>query len=142
MKPGPKLDELIRQKVMYTVSDGIKWMDGGAKYSTDIAAAWQVVERLAPIVGDFHEADGWFKLLYADSADHGDADKGCNPGGGDYGPDDEDLSKWSCHFHPGHPGADTESSRLFKDYRKACARGQTAAHAICLAALRVVGHEF
>jgi hypothetical protein len=151
MIPGPKLDALVAKKVMGWRSLGEHWANGPKhsdrvhkkaawQPSTCIGHAWEVVQKLAPIVGDFQEADGWFRLLYADSANHGDMDNGCDPGEGETTPepDDEDLSRWSCHFHPGHPGEGTLSAKLFKDYRKACARGRTAEHAICLAALKVM----
>ncbi len=111
-------------------------------YSTNLVAAWEVVSKLAPIVGDFHEADGFFILKYADSADH-TTGKNCpaewteDMTAYDANEDSEDTHKWSAHFHPGHPGADTESAKMFPDYKKSCARGRTAAHAICLAALKI-----
>jgi hypothetical protein len=111
-------------------------------YSTDIAAAWEVVEKLAPIVGDFQQADGFFHLTYADSADHS-LRKGCKADSPQQDDDDgEDKYKWSAHFHPGIAGEGTEAARIFGDWKTAknsCARGRTAAEAICLAALKAVG---
>lgn len=108
-------------------------------FSTDMADAAKVMEKLAHLVGDFQQADGFFHLTYADSADHGD-DKGCDPGETIADDDDNDLTRWSCHLHPGVPGADEESAKLFgADCKKICVRGETAAHAICLAALKLYG---
>jgi hypothetical protein len=161
MEPGKELDVLIAEKVMGWKKltfdapiRGLLWIwdhkEGALEtevqrvpsYSTDITAAWEVVSKLAPIVGDFQEADGFFILKYADSADH-TTGKNCpaewteDMTAYDTNEDSEDTHKWSAHFHPGHPGADTESAKMFPDYKKSCARGRTAAHAICLAALKI-----
>lgn len=163
MEPGRELDKLIAEKVMGletgSIGSRLVVMQRGhgcgtyecqkfhprtmPEYSADIAAAWEVVSKLAPIVGDFMEADGFFILKYADSADHTTGEN-CPAewaeemvGADNESDDSEDTHKWSAHFHPGHPGADTESAKMFPDYKKSCARGRTAAHAICLAALKI-----
>lgn len=155
MKPGRELDEIVAEKVMgwkrlsdptydwHSPDDGLLAAGMVPFYSTDIAAAWRIVSKLAPVVGDFHEADGYFIVQYGDSADHvvEGMGGGCAPGPivttQTDNDDGEDLERWSAHFHPGHAAAETESEKLFPDYKKYCARGETAAHAICLAALAV-----
>ncbi len=167
MKPGRELDAIIAEKVLgfINVRDDIIQTDKDYRghwerelihqpcayaegyleivpyFSTDIAAAWRIIDKLAPLVGDFEQADGYFKLMYADSAGHGGPKK-CDPGESRYDADDTDLTRWSAHFHPGMPGADTESAKLFPmDSGWSCARGETAAHAICLAALKIVSEK-
>lgn len=106
LKAGRELDKLIAEKVMgWNFSDAAQaWYPpnlhplsnvlGHAipSYSTDIVAAWKVVERL---IKDGHACD----VLY----DHG----------------------WSCH-------SDLRGRREY---------GETAPHAICLAALAIVDQE-
>ena len=103
MQPGRELDALVAEKVMgYKVRDeehyevpplrAIYWIP---KYSTDIAAAWMVVEKL----------------------------KGLEP---ELSWSDEDHC-WFVHFQKSRPSI--------------CPFGITAPHAICLAALKAIGHE-
>lgn len=147
LQPGRNLDALIAEKVMKwnvplpeLCSHGLFCLEHGGfpHYSTDISDAWEMVAKLAPICGDFCQSDGYFILQYADSACH-EIGKKCSNLEIEEPEDDtgEDLWKWSAHFHPGHPGADTESAKIFPDYKKSCARGNTAAHAISLAALEI-----
>ena len=170
MKPGRELDVLIAEKIfghevtLKTWNEGKcgEWSIGKPdyydsygesilhnplpNYSEDIQAAWQIVDYLAPLVGDFENADGFFKLMYADSADHGG--KNCDPGetqtdeDDNDDNDDNDLTRWSAHFHPGIPGEGSEASKFFKvDSGWSCAKGETAAHALCLAALKIFEKE-
>ena len=57
MKPGPELDDLIDIEVM-----GSEGLCGQVvpKYSTDIKAAWEVVQKL--------ESDGWFLSMFRHAA--------------------------------------------------------------------------
>lgn len=130
MKPGRELDALVAEKVMGLVVDldNSKYFDGtqvatrkedfGAigeavqtisgvyhprlswplpHYSTDIAAAWEVVERLS--------AENWiFDLL-----------EGAHEG----------ASPWRAHF--------------MREGERSNGYGDSAPHAICLAALKAVG---
>lgn len=150
MKSGRELDALVAEKVMGLTKNviSVAFAEGNntlysqfivRPYSSRIESAWEIVNKLAPLVGDFKEADGWFKLQYADSAGH--EINGCNPGEGEYDEKtEEDLSKWSAHFHLGVTGEETESAKLWgPGLREFCARGTTAPHAICLAALKAVG---
>lgn len=145
---GPDLDELIANRVLrwckihcleHHIEDYCAYHKN-FRPSTDIASAWKVVAELAPLVGDFQHADGFFILKYADSAGHGNEDGSCDPGEivCDEA-EEEDISKWSCHFHPGHPGASSKSAELFECGKNICARGSTAPHAICLTALKLYG---
>ena len=90
MKPGRDLDALIAEKVMGSENNC-------PHYSTDITAAWEVVEKFHKIDVS-HTFDGWFCSI--DTSD-------------EYGQN----GTWSH------------------------AQGQSAPHAICLAALNVVGEE-
>ncbi len=141
---GPELDYLIATKVMKWVGDSERKDVGLEGYgfcpSQDIVHAWQVVKKLAPFAGDFEFADGFFTLKYAESADHGDDEAGCtvphpNPDA------DKDTHPWSCHFHLGALGEQPDGVYPpgWDHGAKFCARGTTAPHAICLAALKAVG---
>lgn len=122
MKAGRELDALVAEKIfgLHVLDNGegpFIWENREGRklphYSSGIATAWEIVSKLAPLAGDFHEADGFFRLLYADSADHGDAGGDCNPGPIEADADDNDVTKWSAHFHPGWPGEGTEAARLW-----------------------------
>lgn len=102
MKPGRELDALIAEKVMgMNVQHGRVWSQEGKclretdlpSYSTDIAAAWEVVEKLK--LGLLPDGDKWIA---------GQADR-----------------------------AGLETSNL--------CWGDTAPHAICLAALNAVSQN-
>lgn len=124
MKPGRELDALVAKKVLgLSVFIGLYQSDRDYRgqwdedllyspytdnptyqipvphYSTDIAAAWEVVEKLKALNenGDFHLEHLWGFWRVST----------CNSPSG--------WSAWT--------------------------RGQTAPHAICLAALKAVGHE-
>lgn len=115
MKPGRELDSLVAEKVMgwRKDSDG-DWerpskdaIDGWYPdhlfpYSTDIAAAWEVVEKLTAQFGD-------------------------------------DFTIWSIWSRENKIRArfNRGESRTYA----AQADAPTAPHAICLAALKAVGHE-
>lgn len=97
MKPGREVDALVAEKVMgWTISEGFYYGPGERvpanipRYSTDIAAAWEVVEKM-------RGAAGFMLVNFA--------------GGG-----------WQA------------------DIGDACEHAETAAHAICLAALTGVGY--
>ena len=158
LAPGPELDALVLTRVM-----GMKIADASVratrfvqmgdtvhpdhvpKFSTVIAVAWEIVEKLAPLVGDFRYADGFFILQYADSADHGEheAENPCSTMrlDEDFDDDDVDRLRWSCHLHLGGLCEKPEGTYPpgWDHGKKFCARGETAAHAICRAALKAVG---
>jgi len=92
MKPGRELDTLVAEKVMGLNHDKL---DGyPAYYSTDIAAAWEVVEKLIP--------DCFLTLQW--------------------------IEGWEVsHFEPGPYGGHMH-----------LAHGDSAPHAICLAALKAL----
>lgn len=109
MKPGRDLDALVNEKIFRIISlkvregnpAGMKpgWPDNIPHYSTDISAAWGVVENMCIVdvaqVRKINE-NGKEEVFY------------------------------SCKIV-------TEMCKVFKEY------GNTAPHAICLAALRAVG---
>lgn len=95
LPPGRELDALIAEKVMQnplgrpSFEEGQKYFLDLQHYSTDIAAAWEVVERLGLAIGinevrpeegkwiclkDMGEGEGWlfgiFEGAYADTAPH------------------------------------------------------------------------
>lgn len=169
LKPGRELDALVAEKVfgwrLYNYDESrfaeterdyedASYMDGWVwerdtitreayqfKPSSSIADAWAIVDKFAPIVGDVSQADGFFSLIYGEGADHSRLPD-CQPGDIQADEDDNDLAPWSAHFHPGLSCMGSEAAKLWGDlenHRWYCARGETAEHAICLAALRAVG---
>lgn len=106
MKPGRELDALVAEKVMklhyivgcsYIFNGKLLGKETVPHYSTNIYAAWQIVEELYPE----NDNDLIFKVC------RNVTDKGWD---------------WACHFKVG--------GTVF---------GETAPHAICLAALEAVG---
>jgi hypothetical protein len=141
MKPGRELDVLIAEKVFglnlydrftgeekpITATQALAYasnLDRIPPFSTDIAAAWMVVEKLKELNRDILPADRETDLelkfaLHSDGIriQYDRVDK-----------------KWEvCWWEVGFYEADSESFMVKAD---------TAPHAICLAALSVVGHEF
>jgi hypothetical protein len=103
---GADLDAMIASK-----------MGDKAPYSTDLGAAWKIVERLTTACGSF-------LLRYEIHGDHRELsrERVCDldpfdPGG--------DRDVWSAHFHCGEP-----------KFEKFCATAETAPLAICRAALK------
>ena len=140
MKPGRELDALIQEQVFgYThttrkrkhrskgLVDVECWMKGDhlmwspEPYSTDISAAWEVVEKL--------KTDFAFEL------------SGGNHGNGTYQsmyPYRDHSRRWtaSLHTHTGGPTIlDVKIERASEE------KGETPAHAICLAALKAVSDK-
>lgn len=106
LKPGRELDALVAEKVM-GVKDPQMFPNFGAavpRYSTDIASAWLVVEKMRENIKDV--------LTLA-------------------GPSDETPKWWATFDKKWHGRA---SQNLFE-----WESGDTAPHAICLAALKAVG---
>ncbi len=150
MMPGAELDQLVATKVMGWEIASTKASyrkispDGGRdtiimahdfRPSELVAHAWEVVDKLAPLVGDFKSGDGFFHLTYADSADHSHG--GCKDPARSLpdSDDDTDGERWSCHLHIGCMGADGGCPNHWDHGMKFCARGSTAPLAICRAAL-------
>ncbi len=143
MQPGRELDALVAEKVMGCVVNrersqpecgceevkGIKWIHRMyphgfdyshpdpyrtnyccqdpclLAYSTDIAAAWEVVEKVWPRESHFYV----YKGMGSDN-------------------------RWECNFMV------TQAPDKLGDERR-FSYGETAAHAICLAALKAVGYK-
>lgn len=119
MKPGPELDALIHVEVMKMPDENLVYAIPGQAirysmqeavnlcppYSTAIAAAWLVVEKLIK--------DGFYPDLIS----------GENPGG----------FYWNCELHTANDEEHPDNPY------QVC--GDTAPHAICLAALKAVGVE-
>lgn len=119
----------------YTTED--HWRHTDWSPSRSIADAWEVVEKLAPLAGDFNAGDGFFHLSYADSADHSRGE-GCDPKRTIDDDGDIDHERWSAHFHVGCMAEGPDYPPAWDHGRKFCARGATAPLAICRAALRAV----
>jgi hypothetical protein len=130
VKPGRFLDVLIAEKIFgltdlampddttptasFLIQRETKLMMT-PDYSTDIAAAWLVVERMLN--------SGKEHMRLAHYQDYGDMKKVGAIGIG--GPEHLSVRHWSCWL-PGCFQFDV--------------KGETAPHAICLAALHAVGH--
>jgi hypothetical protein len=118
--------------------DGV-WVDPTTPdYSTNIAYAFEIVEKLARLAGSFRLGDGFVHLTYAESADHtvGSNDGPgpmCNPGD-----DHDDAWPWSFHIHVGLMGSSGEYPPHWDHGSRFCARGKTASQAICIAALKAL----
>lgn len=107
--------------------------------ATNRVDAFAVVDKLAPLVGDFKSGDGFFHLIYADSAEHSQGG-GCAPKRiiENANDDDIDHERWSAHFHIGIIGAGGGCPKRWDHGDKYCARGGTMEEAICRAALMAV----
>lgn len=111
MKPGRKLDELIALKVMgmkkvdFNLDRGT-W-DALTNYSTDITAAWEVVEKLTE---DSARGFQLHRIMH-------------------------------CPKLPEHPEG---REQYYLAFFSLCdpQPAEYAPHAICLAALKAIGHEF
>ncbi len=100
-----EIDPLTKERVWYCLKHNkLAWTWNIPGYSTDIAAAWEVVEKL--------REDGW--SFHVDDVGFNDATEG----------------QWRVMFTE----ATTGNKHVFAD-------GQTAPHAICLAALEAVDGE-
>jgi hypothetical protein len=121
MKPGRKLDALVAEKVMgyhniYVAHDGVPHLlpipNSGTtgvicpRYSTDIAAAWEVVEKLQLL----NKPQSIPSSNYAEHLQLWQYDE----------------TKWMV--------GNIESDTIYGE-------GESVAHAICLAALKIVGRE-
>lgn len=159
---GPELDRLVAEKVMgWSLNPNpdkfrgssinkygqpiLEVINVGSSYdaldeivfepSARIDHAWEVVAKMAPLVGDFQAGDGFFHLIYADSAEHSQG-KGCDPKRTiEDENDDVDRERWSAHFHVGCLGEGPAYPPAWDHGKRSCARGATAALAICRAAL-------
>ena len=95
MKPGRELDKLIARKVLKLKDEHGFFIELDCPhYSTDIKAAWEIVDKLG-------EHPGYYDLYLAGHS-----------------------TQWRARFEE----QDTHT-----------AKGETPAHAICLAALKAVG---
>ncbi len=102
-------------------------------FSTDLRAAWEVVEKLEPLVCRFETADGFIHLECGHWADHGECAQS------EYADTEgEDPAPWSFHIHLGMLGQGGDYPRHWTHGAKYCARGATAPLAICRAALKAV----
>lgn len=126
MKPGRELDALIAEKVMGWIPyeperafayPGWHTPDGEflniarlPPYSTDITAAWEVVDKLKLAVVPIDETKWWAGKM------------------GDHGHDEDPLT------------SDTWVEQAMRDGKHGRI-ADTAPHAICLAALKVMGAE-
>lgn len=114
-------------------------------YSTVITDAWQIVDSLGRLVGSWGGADGFFWLGFGEYGDHNlSDDKGqeCQFGDLDWDRDsDPDPLGWSAHFHLGLIGADCGAPKHWRAGDAFCARGPTAALALCRAALKATIKE-
>ncbi len=115
--PGIELDALIAEKVFdksedsYTLKDGYEF--GIPNYSTNISAAWEVVEAIKSIrLKDSKEAEFFIEAITLGT------DKGKYIAGFQY-------DSWY----------DETTFRPILEF------GESAPHAICLAALKAVGHD-
>jgi hypothetical protein len=141
LAPGQILDELVARHVLgweYIIDgEGEGWVDkeghfvegfnveetlplGAEKippppFSSNKKWVWTVIEKIAPLVGDFVNADGFFYLVYADSADMSLGET-CTPLFPSYlliESDDSDdkfelAKRWCCHIHVGLIGGNSE----------------------------------
>ena len=70
LKAGRELDALVAEKVMGLPGAAVGgWynpnlLDGPPPYSTDIAAAWEVVEKLLELGWHVDIEDGWCVIVY------------------------------------------------------------------------------
>lgn len=148
---GPELDRLVAEKVMGFGDDDYippgRWhvrpngVDDWFKPSTNIAHAWEVVEKMSHLCGTFKKGDGFFHVTFAESADHSEGED-CNPTSGvpdDYD-GDADLEPWSCHVHVGAMGEQPDGvyPASWDHGSRFCCKGPTAQVAICRAALKAV----
>ena len=104
-----------------------------------IVLAVAFLVSLAPLVGDWLNADGFFHLQYGEFACHGL--DGCSPIGENEDEDldaDTDPEPWSAHFHIGVIARDGDCPAHWKHGDMFCARGKTPEIAICRAALLAV----
>lgn len=149
MNAGPEMDRLIIEKVMQepykddnvgiyapcvlVLRDGLY-----VKFSpsTNDRDATEVMKKVAPIVGDFKSGDGFVHLLYGDSAGHS-LGEGCDPKRTIESDEDDDIDRepWSFHLHVGLIGAGGGCPEHWNHGDRFCARGRTAAEAICRAVL-------
>lgn len=112
MKPGREMDALIAEKVMgwsqtpegFYEMDSVGRMTILPKFSTDIAAAWEVVEEL----------DNYCLEMIRETAD------------------EESGYEWQYVVVP---------AAVFRCDHAEYVSYHSMAHAICLAALKVAGHE-
>jgi len=113
------------------------------RYSTNIADAWQIVDGLGHLVGSWGGADGFFWLGYGEYGDHNlTADGECPFGDLDWDRDsDPDPLGWSAHFHVGLIAADCGAPEHWRTGDAFCARGSSAALALCRAALKATTKE-
>ena len=98
---------------------------------------WESAQDLIRLCGDFRFGDGFFILKYADSADHGESeDCTCGPIVEDA--NENDISKWSAHFHIGLRGEGNYPSH-WENGSMFCARGATAEAALSAAIAKADG---
>jgi len=147
LEAGREMDKLVARHVFQATyldpsAAGIllPWDIQLPDYSTDIRAAWKVVDKLAPLASNFQGADGFFELMRGEWASHEVdgcfADKG-RPDEEQWADDDgPDKYVWSAHFHlhdmiegPQYPGH-------WKWMDSFCSRADSAPLAICRAALK------
>lgn len=138
MKPGRELDALIAEKVMELkdvrrqtqgwhtdqLMHGPVRVGGVASmvpdYSTNIGDAWMVVEKLKNVICSGEGFRPEFELICSE--------------------DNIDAQGWQAVFYDRHgSGAWHDYKGRDKEWPHFSAYGETAPHAICLAALKAVG---
>ena len=119
MKPGRNLDLLVEEKVINAASGSEEWASDGwivPSYSTDIAAAWRVVDAVHSMISNQRSDGKRTDLNFLELAVLGQYD--------------------------GVAVSFSSNNRRdwweYTDHIPFAARGDTAAHAICLASLKVV----
>lgn len=155
IEAGRELDELVSRSIPI---DGVKienetwgakgpmWKyNGGFRCefspSTDIAAAWEVVNKLAPLVSNFQGGDGFFELMRSEWASHQVHNCKADEGRVDdakWDDDGPDNFVWSAHFHLNDMVEGPQYPESWKHFDRFCARANTAPLAICRAALKAV----
>jgi hypothetical protein len=116
----------------YDHGDKCEWVP--LPFSTDINAAWRIVNVLEPWVCRLKSADGFFHLTCGHWADHGDcivqtwteAEERM----------EEDPRPWSFHIHLGLLAERGGGPAHWKHQDRFCALGPTAPLVICRAALK------
>jgi hypothetical protein len=128
VKPSRELDALVAEKVM-----GLEW---AAFYTSSAYGAWYSKTNLGPRTkekGQLPRPD--FDSLPAYSNDISAAwevvEKIAPACDGEFRLERDESGQWECEI--GYHVADACYPRI--------AKGETAPHAICLAALKAVGHE-
>ncbi len=115
----------------YERGDVCEWVP--LPFSSQIAAAWRIVQKLEAIACRFETADGFIHLSCGHWADHGDCIERTTTA--EEEKQAEDPSPWSFHIHLGMLAANDECPPHWRHGQRFCASARTAPLAICLAVL-------